>query len=188
MRCVANLYTLKITLRGVKPAVWRRVEIPGTTNLSVCNAIIIAAMGWSGYHLYEFQSGGRTFGEPHVEWEQDNLDASKHRLEDIATVGGWFTHKYDFGDGWVHRVEVEAARSVSGRPQPACIAGRNACPPEDVGGPDGYLRFLAAIRDPTYEDHDELLEWAGGSFDPTAFDLAETNASVARTSAPIDQF
>ncbi|MHB0928267.1 MAG: IS1096 element passenger TnpR family protein [Candidatus Nanopelagicales bacterium] len=68
---------MKTTLRGVKPAVWRRVEIPGTTNLPVCNAIIIAAMGWSGYHLYEFQSSGRTFGEPHVEWEQDNLDASK---------------------------------------------------------------------------------------------------------------
>ena len=47
-----------------------------------------------------------------------------------------------------------------------CVGGANACPPEDVGGPYSYPEFLAAIADPGHPDHDEMLEWIGGSFDP----------------------
>jgi hypothetical protein len=32
------------------------------------------------------------------------------------------------------------------------------------------MEFLAAIRDPTHEEHDSMLEWIGGTFDPEAFD------------------
>jgi len=31
---------------------------------------------------------------------------------------------------------------------PLCIAGKRACPPEDVGGVWGYGDFLQAISDP----------------------------------------
>jgi hypothetical protein len=64
-----------------------------------------------------------------------------------------------------------------------CVAGENACPPEDVGGPPGYFEFLTAIRDPTHQEHANLLRWIGGSFDPTAFDLAEVNARLAEIKA-----
>ena len=47
-----------------------------------------------------------------------------------------------------------------------CIAGENACPPEDVGGPHSYFEFLAAIKDPTHEEHSSMSQWMGGSFDP----------------------
>ena len=56
-----------------------------------------------------------------------------------------------------------------------CVAGENACPPEDVGGIPGYAEFLAAVADPDHEEHHELLAWVGGSFDPRAFDLDEVN-------------
>ena len=49
---------------------------------------------------------------------------------------------------------------------------------EDVGGPPGYSEFLQAINDPAHEEHDAMLEWCGGSFDPTAFRLDDVNDSL----------
>jgi hypothetical protein len=68
-----------------------------------------------------------------------------------------------------------------------CVAGENASPPEDVGGPPGYLEFLAAIRDPTHEEHTNFSRWIGGHFDPTAFDLAEVNARLAEIKACVSR-
>jgi len=60
-----------------------------------------------------------------------------------------------------------------------CTAGENACPPEDVGSASGYTEFLAAIADPAHEDHANMLEWIGGSFDSAAFSLEDTNERLA---------
>ena len=38
-----------------------------------------------------------------------------------------------------------------------------------------YFDFVAAIRDPTHTEHNSNLQWVGGSFDPSAFDLVEVN-------------
>ena len=56
----------------------------------------------------------------------------------------------------------------------------SACPPEDVGGAWGYEEFLGAITDPEHEDHDGLLEWAGGPFDPEAFDPVAATRAMRR--------
>jgi hypothetical protein len=55
---------------------------------------------------------------------------------------------------------------------PCCIAGKRACPPEDCGGVWGYEAFLAAISDPNHPEHESMLEWVGGDFDPEAFEPA----------------
>ena len=68
--------------------------------------------------------------------------------------------------------------------RPVCLAGRRACPPEDVGGPWGYADFLDAISDPEHDRHEELVEWSGGSFDPEAFDQAEVDLTFATLSEP----
>ena len=59
-----------------------------------------------------------------------------------------------------------------------CIAGERACPPEDCGGLWGYEEFLEAIKDPNHEEHQEMLDWIGGSFDPDEFDLQEVNRAL----------
>jgi hypothetical protein len=57
-----------------------------------------------------------------------------------------------------------------------CVAGENACAPEDVGGACGYEEFLAALADPGHPEHAEHKEWIGDDFDPHAFDIDEVNA------------
>ncbi len=56
-----------------------------------------------------------------------------------------------------------------------CIDGESACPPEDVGGAHGYAQFLAALADPSHEEHEQYLTWIGGRFDPSRFDLTAIN-------------
>lgn len=55
------------------------------------------------------------------------------------------------------------------------MPGRNACPPEHVGGGPEYVDFLDTISDSSHNEHDHLLEWCGGNFDPNAFDLDVAN-------------
>ena len=53
-----RVHRLKITLRQVKPPVWRRIEVPSNMRLSELAAVLEAAMGWLGGHLHSFESGG----------------------------------------------------------------------------------------------------------------------------------
>ena len=61
-----------------------------------------------------------------------------------------------------------------------CLTGKRACPPEDCGGIWGYADFLDAIQDPQHPEHEEMLAWVGGEFDPEAFDVDEVNRELQR--------
>lgn len=75
-------------------------------------------------------------------------------------------------------VVEEATRSSRGLRYAVCIDGQNACPPEDCGGPGGYAELLDALADPGHDDHDQFMQWVGGGFDPTHFDLVGVNAAL----------
>lgn len=79
-------------------------------------------------------------------------------------------YSYDYGDGWKHIVEFEGEhpKLKQSRHYPICIAGKRACPPEDVGGIPGYENYILAITDPTHEEHAGLLQWRG-KYDPNKF-------------------
>jgi len=91
-------------------------------------------------------------------------------------------YMYDFGDGWEHEVVLEKILPFEpGAMLPVCLEGSRACPPEDVGGIPGYEMFLEAVSDPSHPEHEDMLKWVGGEFDPGRFDLAETNHLLRRT-------
>ncbi|MGB7227100.1 MAG: hypothetical protein WBD26_05030, partial [Candidatus Acidiferrales bacterium] len=87
---------------------------------------------------------------------------------------------YDFG-GWEHEVAIEELRWTSNEMKFArCIDGRNTYPPEDLGDPWGYTKFNREIVDPDHEGHETYLEWEGGHFNPTRFDLATVNPALQK--------
>jgi len=104
------------------------------------------------------------------------------KLKDVVSrEKAKFIYEYDFGDGWEHELLVEKILPpTAGQRYPICLKGKRACPPEDVGGIWGYADFLEAIQDPNNPDHEDLLEWIGGSFDPEAFDLEEINRRLQK--------
>ena len=55
------------------------------------------------------------------------------------------------------------------------VAGKLQGPPEDCGGIPGYYNLLEAIRDPAHDEHEEMLDWIGGDFDPEAFSVDDVN-------------
>ncbi len=173
---------MKITLKGVKPPIWRRLLIPSEFTLTQVHEVLLTAMGWSGYHLYAFKIGHTSYLDIDDDWPDDSVDPASVRLGDLVGPSDKFTFEYDFGDGWEHQVVVEDVLHAAGRSRPVCLAGRRACPPEDVGGPWGYADFLDAITDPKHELHGELLEWIGGGFDSEAFDAAEVEQIFATVS------
>lgn len=99
----------------------------------------------------------------------------------VPEAGSSFVYEYDFGDSWEHEILVEQILEPEEHVHyPLCIGGARACPPEDVGGVPGYAEFLEAIRDPEHEEHDNMLIWAGGDFDPEGFDRNRVNAALRR--------
>lgn len=175
-----RIFQLKIQLLGVRPPVWRRVLVPGEITLAELHDVIQTAMGWSDSHLHAFEVGETRYAVPDPDWGVDDIeDESRAKLFRVAEECGRLRYSYDFGDGWEHDVTVEKVLDPRpGTPYPSCIAGRCACPPEDVGGSWGYQAFLVAVNDPSYEYHEHWAEWAGGSFDPPAFAVAAVDAAL----------
>jgi Plasmid pRiA4b ORF-3-like protein len=98
--------------------------------------------------------------------------------------GTRFEYLYDSGDSWAHEVLVERIHPPNPEFRaPECVRGPRArLPARGRGGPGGYERFLKAIRNPRHREHEEMLHWIGGSFDPNAFDLPVGVVAIARRS------
>ncbi len=176
------VYQIKILLRDTKPPIWRRVLVRGDSTLADLHRVIQVTMDWAGYHLHEFEMGGRCYGEPDPDWDdRDIVDETEVRLDEVITGEGVkMGYLYDFGDNWEHALLVEKVLPLD--PQqtyPVCIKGRRAAPPEDVGGVWGYEEFLRALRDPDHPEHQDYLDWWGeDSFDPAAFDIEAVNEAL----------
>lgn len=174
-RGAQEIYQLKITLKGSKPPIWRRVQVRSEITLAQLHEVIQIAMGWTDSHLHQFIVHGPAYGRPDVEGLEVN-DEKKAPLWRLVGLRDTFVYEYDFGDGWEHEIVVEKVLPVGeGVLYPRCLAGKRACPPEDVGGIWGYGNFLIVINNPRHPEHRERLEWVGGAFDPTAFNLADVN-------------
>ncbi|MBN1933526.1 MAG: plasmid pRiA4b ORF-3 family protein [Anaerolineae bacterium] len=173
------IYQLKVTLEGFRPPIWRRIQVPDDVTLAHLHLILQTAIGWTDYHLHMFTIDGVHYGEPSPEdWEPVKSE-KRYRLNQLVGEGGRFRYEYDFGDSWEHGILVEKVLPADPQVEyPICIKGKMACPPEDVGGTWGYADFLEAIQNPEHPEHDEMLEWIGGEFDPQAFDLEEVNAAL----------
>ena len=180
-----RVYQLLIELDEVEPRVWRQLWVPGTLTMAKLDRVIQAAMGWTNSHLHEFEVGGKRYGIPDEEgiYETPTLDDRRYKVGAVLGESGTrFRYTYDFGDNWRHTVTIEdrLLPDESFNTWPICIAGQNACPPEDVGGVGGYAEFLEAISDPSHDEHAAMWRWSGGPFDPAGFDVNATNAALRR--------
>jgi len=174
-------YLLKVTLRGVRPPIWRRVRVAGDLTLRELHHVLQLALGWTDSHLHEFEIGGNRYGmpDPQEDIDEPPLDEQDHQLDELLQKGGRAEYLYDFGDSWRHEIVVENELSPErSAPKAECLAGARACPPEDSGGADAYEELLEAIADPTNERHAELREWVDPDFDSEEFDLASVNRAL----------
>lgn len=181
------VFQFKITLLGAKPLIWRRIQVPDCT-LDKLHEHIQTAMGWTNSHLHRFQIGEERYADPMLmEEDMDEFgykDSTTTMLSEIVPKGGKrfrLQYEYDFGDSWDHEVVFEGCPSVDPKARyPLCVEGERACPPEDCGGVWGYADFLKAIGNKKHEQHEEMMEWIGGWFDPEEFDAATATKAMKK--------
>jgi hypothetical protein len=173
----ATVHRLKVTLRGSRPPIWRRVVVPSNASLGELHDIVQLVMGWNDSHLHLFQIGDTVYGNLRQLEELGDHEERMTRLGQIAPrVKQRFRYQYDFGDSWEHDIVVEAVTPPEPETlYPVCTGGKRRCPPEDCGGIWGYHDFLEAIADPTHPSHAVVRDWWNGPFDAEAFDLDEVN-------------
>jgi hypothetical protein len=182
-----TVYQFKITLQESHPPIWRRIQVKDCT-LDKLHEHIQTAMGWTNSHLHHFKVGDQLYGDPDLMQENfeemEYNDSTTTKISDILPKNGKrfrFPYEYDFGDSWYHEVLFEGiVRAEPKVKYPLCVEGERACPPEDCGGIWGYPDFVEAIQNPDHEQHEELLDWVGGSFDPDEFDPTKATKAMRK--------
>ena len=179
------LFQFKIALLDIKPAIWRRIQVPDCALLDL-HEYLQAAFGWENYHLHQFEIDGVSYSQPAPDGDdfdmdfEDETDVLLSKLLPKSSRKARWIYEYDFGDGWRHEILFEGFPPIDPKAKaPLCLEGERACPPEDCGGPPGYADYLDAIADPQHEQHEEMLEWRG-PFDPEAFDAKKATKEMRK--------
>lgn len=189
-------------LPEVEPTIWRLLEIRGSMALNQMHQVLQAAFGWEDMHLHRF-----TALEPFVrlrpvngempedlQWlpRQECFDPDDRPEEDLSLEqllmlgGGRAFYEYDFGDSWLHRLELVGRRAANGdAPLARLIDGARRGPLEDSGGFPGYEEVLDVLSDGEHPDHAECAAWVAeitgsdGPFDPAFLDIAAVNRELS---------
>lgn len=129
-------YQLKITIKGSKPPIWRRIIVPEHIAFCDLDDIIEKIFGWTHSHLYEFYIkdwGMRIKGAPLME-EEDNADEC---IDSWMKVGSEIIYTYDFGDNWEHLIKIEKIVEYDNR-YPVVLKSKGTNMIEDCGGMWGF--------------------------------------------------
>lgn len=176
----------RIWLWSIEPQVWRRILLSPALSFAELHEVIQAAFGWRDSHLHQFTVGGFIVGAP--EFDEDGysgrrtFDASEVFLRDLdfhRIEKPHFLYEYDFGDGWLHQIDLETHVQFE-RPEVRAhvMDGARSGPPEDCGGPYTYGGFVESLRETTHPEHHSNRRWVGKGFDPEAFDRNKTQKAV----------
>ncbi len=177
-----KIYQFKVTLKGIRPPIWRRIQVPGNYSFWDLHVAIQDAMGWFDTHLHVFEIINprrgikEEIGIPDEDfgWDERQLFAGweKKISKYFIPQNNKAIYIYDFGDDWKHTVKFEKVMARDKNKQyPLCLTGKRACPPEDCGGVWGYQELLEILSDPEHEEYEERIEWLGEDFDPEHFDV-----------------
>jgi hypothetical protein len=160
-----NIFVLRVSIKYIKPSIWRSIQVPGSYTLGDLHNIIQIAMGWEMDHMHVFTINKEEYGPKDGGYNSDMFDYEEEdfTLDSLGfTEKDKFFYRYDFGDDWDHLIQVSKIIPASEadpihRQEPFCLKGKRACPPEDIGGIYGYERMLEQLRNRDEIDPD--MEW-----------------------------
>lgn len=159
-----HVYQFKISLNSISPLVWRGIQVPETYTFWDLHVVIQDSMGWSDYHLHQFETENPRTGVKEIIGIPEKIYGEAPY--DVPTHPGWklfiqdyfseechsMPYLYDFGDSWHHLIEYECILFKRKKQKyPVCLAGERSCPPEDCGGSFGYEDLLGILKSPDDE-------------------------------------
>ncbi len=137
------VYQLRIWIRGISPAIWRRLLVRSDSTIADLHQTLQIAFGWEDWHLHEFlirgkrygvaKSGGMTFADnPRYIQLGDFQFRDKER----------FLYEFDFYSAWEHEIRVEQRLAIGpNKTYPLCIGGARQGPQEDSGGAWRFMQL-----------------------------------------------
>jgi hypothetical protein len=179
------MFTFHIKLIGTEPLVARTFKVSSESSMYVLHDIIQVVMGWKNYHLYQFEVGTMVIADKRL-WDEEEMgpitDVKEVSVGEVFTkVGTTAVYEYDFGDGWMHHLElVDRSTHPTQEVLPLVISGENACPPEDCGGIHGYKELLEVLKNPKHPEYRETKVWVGSKFNPTKFSSDVCNKELSK--------
>ena len=155
------MFDVTVSLVDVEPKIWRRFLLARTATFAELHQAIQDACGWENYHAWAFRDAkGR---DDIAGVFEDVPDGRRVKLAaHVGAKGARFVYEYDFGDGWLHRVDVTSTDETGGVRR--LVDGARSFPPEDCGGLGGYERYAEFIEtgvDPWSEDAADVKRWLG---------------------------
>lgn len=178
-------YQLKITIKGSKPPIWRRVIVPEKITFADMDDIIEAIFGWEHEHLYEFH-----FKDEDVRFTvagdfggYEDEDAEKEFIDSWMWEGRKFQYTYDFGDYWEHDILIEKIVPYENR-YAQVTKSKGPYMIEDCGGLWGFYDYIDEAREFDIEEANSWLKKV--EFGVTEPNREEPNREVQQYPFPAD--
>jgi hypothetical protein len=197
------LLRIEVSIVGSEPAIWRLLEIDPSLTMDRVHEVLQTTVGWRDSHLHSF-----TDTDPYIRLRAINgivreprrwvpLDLMEDSDEDLPetdwTLGQILTpesgplfYEYDFGDGWIHRLEFRGSLPLpADAPRARLLDGARRAPLEDSGGIGGYHDLLDTLADPGHEEHEDVKAWVAWTagpwqkFNPEQLDINVVNNELA---------
>ncbi len=80
-----NVYQIKISLKYIKPIIWRRFLVEDSIKLPDLHKVIQTVMGWTNSHLHQFIIKERFYGEPDEDSFEEIVDYRKLMLKSVLS-------------------------------------------------------------------------------------------------------
>ena len=146
---------IKVWLKGISPMIWRRVLVPASFTLRELHGVIQVAMGWEGFHLFQFCLRAVRYGSSELSASSPDVTLAALRLRRCSR----FIYEYDLNIPWRHEVRIEdRVAPEAGKTYPICSAGDGACPPEDCLGAEAFMEHRDDIL--SLDSRDDLATMA----------------------------
>ena len=148
----------------------RTMIVPANLRLIQLHKVLQNVFDWKNYHLYDFtiyrgeESNPVTRLVPYqedLEYDNEAILIGNHTLGEFLVDGNRIRYVYDFGDYWVHEIELLRVLENYDQDSPYLVEASGQTPPEDVGGLPGFMRFREIMMDPSDPDHQAMNDWAG---------------------------
>ena len=167
-----KIYELKITLSGIKPSIYRTIQIEEHRTFFELHAAVQIAFGWENSHMHIFEIGDDRIGMSEFDEFEDDHTIEERNIRLFQTglnEKDKFEYIYDFGDHWVHEIQLTKILESKKTFYPKCIKGAMNRPPEDCGGIHGFEDFKEIMGNRKHPEFKEMKTWYGGMYDEELF-------------------
>lgn len=190
MTDLTKIMELKITLSGIKPTIYRTIQIEANNTFFELHAAIQIAFGWENSHMHIFEIEDDRIGISDFDEFEDEYTIDERTIRLFQTglnEKDKFEYIYDFGDHWVHEIQVTKILDPKNTFYPKCVRGAMNRPPEDCGGIYGFENFKEIMGNRKHPEFKEMKTWYGGMYDEELFLKDQINDNFKKFDLIIDE-